>query len=116
MRKTYLIVTQFYEDYEVRFTPKGGSWFLVEAVDFGTAISLVQKYLVRKEVEWLKKGENHAISIEFPIIPDDQNTNIFNGFSQALEAIPAWERDSYKHLVQLHKKLDYQEVYQSCKD
>ncbi len=121
MKKTYLIVTQFYEDYEVRFKPKGGSWFIVETVDFGTAISLVQKYLVRKEIEWIKKGEktglNHAISIEFPIIPADQNTNTFDNFQQALDAIPEWDRNSHIHLVQLDKKLDYKDYqYYTYKD
>lgn len=105
--KTYLIASQYLEDYESRFKPKGGRDFVVDAPDLWTAIALVQRFIFTEQSElvkqFAKRGTKLAPRCEFPIIPfigahADAEWE-FQNASEAIAEIPEYRRDENVRLV-----------------
>jgi hypothetical protein len=102
--KTYLLASQYLEDYETRFKPKGGRDFVVDAPDLWTALALVHKFLFREQQNVVTlKGVPVVPVCEFPIIPFigagvDAEWEFLNA-SHAIAQIPEYRRDENVRLV-----------------
>jgi hypothetical protein len=98
---TYLISTQYLEDYEVRFKPKGGRSFVVDAPCYYTALALVQRFLFTEQHalvnEYKAKNQTLIPSCEFPIL--EANPVEYLNASHAIMEIPEYERDENIRLI-----------------
>jgi hypothetical protein len=103
--KTYLLASQYLENYETRFKFKSGRNFVVDAPCLASALALVQDFLLTERDALYSKYTN----IEFPIIPpmDGSVQYEFENASHAIAEIPEWERDENIRLRWLGKG-DYQ--------
>ena len=98
---TYLIYSQYLENYEVRLKPKGGRAFVVDAPDVLTACGLVHQFLFNEQSTMDSTG-NFRRSVEFPLIPDVMNGTQeyeFENASHAIMAIAEYERDDNIRLI-----------------
>ena len=96
--KTYLLATQYLENYGTRFKPKGGRMCVVDAPCVFSALALVQRLLNEEQ----RDPKNAMFErIEFPIVPDLTNSSQyeFENASHAIAEIPEWERDDNTRLI-----------------
>lgn len=97
--KTYLISSQYLEDYETRFKPKGGRNFVVDAPDVLTAVAVVHRFLFTEQHDavnaYAELRQTLIPSVEIPIIPDYLGSHKyeFENASHAIMEIPEYERD-----------------------
>lgn len=95
---TFLISSQYLENYGTRFKPKGGRNFVVDAPCVFSALALVHKFLFTEQ----STQGNGSLCCEFPIVPDIgggvQKYEFVNA-SEAIAEIPEWERDDNIRLV-----------------
>lgn len=98
---TYLIPSQYLEDYETRFKPKGGRNFVVDAPCYYTALALVQRFLFTEQHDLVNefKSKNQTLipSCEFPIRVDYPIE--YENASHAIAEIPEYERDENIRLI-----------------
>jgi hypothetical protein len=94
---SFIIYSQYLEDYETRFKPKGGRAFIATAPCVYSAVALVWRYLKQENETLYSKYEN----VEFPIVPEmgrDSYQYEFVHAEAALEQIPEYERESVVRL------------------
>jgi hypothetical protein len=102
--KTYLLASQYLENYETRFKPKGGRDFVVDAPDLYTALALVHEFLFREQANVVTlKGVRVVPRCEFPVIPyinsHAEDEWEFENASHAIAEIPEYRRDENVRLV-----------------
>ena len=97
--KTYLLASQYLENYGTRFKPKGGRMFVVDAPCVYSALAIVQRLLNEEQ----RDPRNASCErIEFPIMPDvcgSAEKYEFENASHAIAEIPEWERDENVRLI-----------------
>lgn len=94
---SFLIYSQYLENYGTRFKPKGGRAFVVDAPCVFSALALVQQHLFTEQVEQAERGETPTT--EFPIAPDYTIQHEFPNASAAIAQIAEHERDDNVRLV-----------------
>lgn len=92
---SYLIYSQYLENYGTRFKPKGGRAFVVDAPCVYSALALVHKFLFLEN----KYNGNGSLNTEFPIAPDYTTQYEFPNASHAIAEIDEHERDENVRLV-----------------
>lgn len=85
--ETFLISSQYLENYGVRFKPKGGRNFVVDAPCYFTALALVHEFLFKEQ----RDNGNGSLCHEFPILNPEFKT--YENASHAIADIDEWERD-----------------------
>ena len=95
---TFLIASQYLENYGTRFKPKGGRNFVVDAPCVFSAVALVHQFLFTEQAS---QG-NGSLCHEFPLMPDIGAGGYqyeFVNASHAIAQIPEYERDENIRLV-----------------
>ena len=97
---TFVIQSQYLENYETRYKPKGGRNFVVDAPCVYSALALVHQFLFTEQTTMTNGNFNRCV--EFPVTPDIGSGSYqyeFANASHAIASLPEWERDENIRLV-----------------